>query len=54
MTRATPQQRLDATVHAVRLLNELEFVLKGWVLLVPAETVDGWLDPVYTHLDKED
>lgn len=48
-----PQIKLHAQVHAVRLLNELEAVLKGWALKVDEDTVDKWLDPVYTYLDQE-
>lgn len=51
--RPDDEEITRADAHVIGLLNEVEAVLKGWVIRAPAELVDKWLDPVYVHLDTD-
>lgn len=53
MPKADAATRLQAQAHAVRLLNELEAVLTGWVLEIDRDTIAPHVDPLYELVDKD-
>ena len=51
--REKQEREIHAQAHVLRLLNEAEAVLTGWVLKHSKDEIAKLLDPLYTLCDRD-
>jgi hypothetical protein len=53
MKKVDPDTKLQAQLHVIRLLNELDSVLCGWVLQFEREKIEKLTGPLYELVDED-
>lgn len=51
--KASPELKLEAQVHVVGLLNQVEATLTGWVIGEDREKIEKLLTPLYELVDRD-